>query len=120
VNAELPERPRVRHVLLLVQAATIACLALESLVLGGPRALGVLTAATGLIPLGVSLGLLRGRAWARFLGLLYESCAVLAGVLNVLVLRNNDLVSVLLTLAIPAWLLWSLIVLAKSPYRASS
>ncbi len=104
----------LRHVLLLVQGALTALVAAEALLLGtverSPVLLGlaVVAAALALLPVGVAFGLLRRWRFARGAGVAYELLLLVSGYVNATLLRNDDMVSVLVTLALPAVLLWQL------------
>ncbi len=104
----------LRHVLLLVQGALTALVAAEALLLGtverSPVLLGlaVVAVALALLPVGVAFGLLRGWRFARGAGVAYELLLLVSGYVNATLLRNDDMVSVLVTLGLPAVLLWQL------------
>ena len=104
----------LRHVLLLVQGALAGLVAAETvllaLVLRNPvlLALAVLTAGLAALPVVVAFRLLRGRPRARELAVAYELLLLVSGFFNAIVLGNDDLVSVLVTLVLPALLLWLL------------
>ncbi len=105
----------VRHVLLLTQSGVCCLVAIGALVfaLGGhsPQVgfLAVLTGVLALLPALVAAGLGAGWGWARGLGILYELLLLVSGVTDTLVLRNDDLVSTAVNVALPATLLWLLL-----------
>jgi hypothetical protein len=105
---------RLRHVLLLVQCALSGLVVAEALLLAVVLHSPILLLVTGLggglavIPVIVAIGLALGCGWARGLGVGYELLLLVSGYVNAIVLRNQDLVSVLVTLALPAMILWLL------------
>ncbi len=104
----------LRHVLLLVQGAISGLVGVEVLLLAAversPVLLGLalLTGAAALVPLLVAVGLAAGWGWARGVGVAYELLLLVSGYVNAVVLRNDDLVSVVSTLVLPLALLWLL------------
>lgn len=110
----------LRHVLLLVQSAAGAVVALGALVFAAAAhspQMGLLFLAAGafaLVPLLVAAGLAAGWRWARGVGVVYELLLLLSGVSDVLVLRNSDLVSIAVNTALPATLLWLLLRRART------
>jgi hypothetical protein len=107
-------RARLRHVLLLVQGALSGLVVAEALLLAVVLHSPILLLLSGLggglalIPVIVAIGLALGWGWARGLGVGYELLLLVSGYVNAIVLRNQDLVSVLVTLALPALILWLL------------
>lgn len=101
----------LRHVLLLVQAGLCGLVAAETVLLGlverSPAllALAAVTTALAALPVVLAFRLLRGRNWARGLAVAYELTLLVSGVLNAIVLGNDDLTSLLVTLALPLVLL---------------
>ena len=114
---------RLRHVLLLVQGALSGLVTVEVVLLGvverSPVLLGLasLSTALALIPIAVAFGLAAGSGWARGVGIGYELLLLLSGCCNMVVLRNDDLVSVLFTVGLPLTLLW---LLRHGPGRMSA
>ena len=109
----------LRHVLLLVQSAAGAVVALGALVFAAAAhspqmGLLFLAGAFALVPLLVAAGLAAGWRWARGVGVVYELLLLLSGVSDVLVLRNSDLVSIAVNTALPATLLWLLLRRART------
>ena len=104
----------LRHVLLLVQGALAGLVAVETvllaLVLRSPALLALAALTTGLavLPVIVAFRLLRGRPRARGVAVGYELVLLVSGFVNAIVLGNDDLVSVLVTLVLPALVLWLL------------
>jgi hypothetical protein len=104
----------LRHMLLLVQSALAGLIATEALILAAvlrnPLLLLIGVLAWGLAALMVvaAFALLKGRRWARRLAAGYQLLLLVSGYGNAMVLGNGDLVSVLVTLALPAALLWLL------------
>lgn len=98
----------LRHVLLLVQGALAGLVAGETLllsvVLRNPVLmwLAAIAIALAVLPVVLAFGLLRGRRRARGVAVAYELTLLVAGYLNAAVLGNDDLVSLLVTLALPA------------------
>lgn len=113
----------LRHVLLLVQSALAGLVATEAvllaLVLRNPLLLliGVLAWGLAVLVLVVAFALLKGRRWARKVAAGYQILLVVSGVVNGLVLGNDDLVSVLVTFVLPVALLW---MLRRPPTRAEA
>lgn len=111
---------RLRHVLLLVQGALAGLVAAETLLVGvaerSPVMLWVAAVAIALavLPVVLAFGLLRGRRRARGVAVGYELALLVSGYVNAALLGNDDLVSLLATLALPAALLW---LLGRSPER---
>jgi hypothetical protein len=107
-------RDRLRDVLLLVQGALSGLVAAEALLLALVQhspvllALAAIGGALALAPVGVAVGLAAGWRRARGLGVGYELLLLVSGSANAIVLANDDLVSVLFTLVLPAFLLWRL------------
>ena len=105
---------RLRHVLLLVQGALSGLVVAEALLLAVVLHSPILLLLSGLggglalIPVIVAIGLALGWGWARGLGVGYELLLLVSGYVNAIVLRNQDLVSVLVTLALPTMILWLL------------
>jgi hypothetical protein len=101
----------VRHVLLLVQGALAGLVAVETLllsvVLRSPVLMWVAAVAIALavLPVVVAFGLLRGRRRARGVAVAYELALLVTGYVNAAVFGDDDLVSLLVTLALPAVLL---------------
>jgi hypothetical protein len=101
----------LRHVLLLVQGALAGLVAAETLllsvVLRNPILMWVAAVAIGLavLPVVLAFGLLGGRSRARGVAIAYELTLLVAGYLNAMVLGNDDVVSLLVTLALPAVML---------------
>jgi hypothetical protein len=106
--------PALRHVLLLVQGALAGLVGLETLVLGVALRnpvlmwLAVVAIALAVIPVVLAFGLLRGRRRARGAAVGYELALLVSGYVNAALLGNDDLVSLLVTLAMPAVMLWLL------------
>jgi hypothetical protein len=98
-------------VLLLVQGALAGLVAAETLllsvVLRSPVLMWVAAVAIALavLPVVVAFGLLRGRRRARGVAVAYELALLVTGYVNAAVFGNDDLVSLLVTLALPAVLL---------------
>lgn len=111
---------RLRHVLLLVQGALAGLVAAETLLVSvaerSPVMLWVAAVAIALavLPVVLAFGLLRGRRRARGVAVGYELALLVSGYVNAALLGNDDLVSLLATLALPAALLW---LLGRSPER---
>jgi hypothetical protein len=101
----------LRHVLLLVQGALCGLVAAETVLLGlverSPALLGLaaVTAALAVLPVVLAFSLLRGRPRARALAVAYELTLLVSGALNGIVLGNDDLASLLVTVALPLVLL---------------
>jgi hypothetical protein len=101
----------LRHVLLLVQGALAGLVAAETLllsvVLRNPVLmwLAAIAIALAVLPVVLAFGLLRGRRRARGIAVAYELALLVAGYVNAAVLGNDDLASLLVTLALPAVLL---------------
>jgi hypothetical protein len=101
-------------VLLLVQAAAAGLVTLEALLLGvalhsaALLLLALLAGGLGLVPVAVAAGLLLGWRRARALGVAYELLLLVSGVVDGLVLGNDDLVALLFGAVLPAALLWTL------------
>jgi hypothetical protein len=106
--------PGLLHVLLLVQGALSGLVTAEALLLAAVErspallALAALSGAMALAPVGVAFGLAAGWGRARGVGAGYEVLLLVSGFANAIVLGNDDLVSVLFTLVLPAGLLWLL------------
>ncbi|HYW26099.1 MAG TPA: hypothetical protein VE953_18145 [Terriglobales bacterium] len=104
----------LRHVLLLLQGALAGLVALETLVVGvalrSPLLLwlAALAIALAVVPVVLAFGLLRGRRRARGLTVAYEMTLLVSGCVNATLLGNDDLVSLLVTLALPLVVLWLL------------
>lgn len=105
----------LRHVALLVQSAVCGLVALGGSVFAlashSPQ-LGLLAAVSGilaLVPLVAAAGLGAGWGWARGLGVGYELLLLVSGVTDALVLRNDDLVAIVVNVVLPATLLWLLL-----------
>lgn len=102
---------RLRHVLLLVQGALTGLVAVETVLLGvvehSPVLLAVaaLTTTLAVLPVVLAFRLLRGRRRARGLTVAYELVLLVSGYVNAAVLGNDDLVSLLVTVALPLGLL---------------
>jgi len=98
----------VRHVLLLVQGALAGLVAAETLllsvVLRNPVLmwLAAIAIALAVLPVVVAFGLLRGRRRARAFAVAYELTLLVTGYVNAAVFGNDDLASLLVTLALPA------------------
>jgi hypothetical protein len=105
---------RLRHVLLLVQGALAGLVAAEEVLLGVVTAsppvlvLSAISAALALLPVVLAFGVLRGRRRARGVAVAYELTLLVCGFVNVQVLGNDDLVSLLVTLVLPVAVLWLL------------
>lgn len=105
----------LRHVLLLVQSAAGAVVALGAFVFAAAThspQMGFLFLAAGafaLVPLLIAAGLAAGWRWARGVGVVYELLLLLSGATDFFVLRNGDLVSIAVNTALPATLLWLLL-----------
>lgn len=97
----------LRHVLLLVQGALGGLVAAETvllgLVLGSPALLAVAVLSVGLavLPVVLAFRLLRGRRRARGMTVAYELVLLVSGFVNVQLLGNDDLASLLVTLVLP-------------------
>jgi hypothetical protein len=104
----------VRHVLLLVQGALSGLVAAEALllsvVLRNPVLMWLAAVAIALaaLPVVLAFSLLRGRRRARGVAVAYELTLLVTGYVNAAVFGNDDLVSLLVTLALPAVMLWLL------------
>ena len=104
----------LRHVLLLLQGGAGILVATAALLLGAVErspallAIALLSGALALVPVLAAAGLWARWRWARGLAAGYELLLLVSGVLNGLVLGNNDLVSVLFTGLLPAAILWLL------------
>ena len=105
----------LRHVLLLVQSAVCGLVALGASVFAMAShspLLGLLAAVSGilaLVPVLVAAGLGAGWGWARGLGIGYELLLLVSGVTDALVLRNDDMVAVVVNVVFPATLIWLLL-----------
>jgi hypothetical protein len=106
----------LRHVLLLVQGALAALVAVEAVLLGlglgSPvlTAIGLLAGALAALPIVLAFRLLRGRPRARGFAVAYEALLLVSGFGNAIVLGNDDLASQLVTVVLPLALLWMLLV----------
>jgi len=98
----------LRHVLLLVQGALAGLVAAETLllsvVLRNPVLmwLAVVAIALAVLPVVLAFRLLRGGRRARGVAVAYELTLLVTGYVNAAVLGNDDLVSLLVTLVLPA------------------
>jgi hypothetical protein len=117
---------RVGHVLLLVQGALAGLVAAEALVLAvAERSLAMLALAAvagwlALVPIVVAAGLAVGVAWLRAVGVGYELLLLVSGLVDAVVLGNGDLVAVLVGIALPLALLWTMARWSGTGSRAGS
>ena len=101
----------LRHVLLLVQGALAGLVAAETLLLSVVERnpvlmwLAAVAIALAALPVVLAFGLLRGRRRARGVAVAYELALLVSGYVNAAVLGNDDLASLLVTLALPAVML---------------
>jgi hypothetical protein len=101
----------LRHVLLLVQGALAGLVAAETLLLSVVERnpvliwLAALAIAIAVLPVVLAFGLLRGRRRARGVAVAYELTLLVTGYVNAAIFGNDDLVSLLVTLALPALML---------------
>jgi hypothetical protein len=104
----------LRHVLLLVQGALSGLVALETLVVGVALRnpvllwLAALAIVLAVLPVVLAFGVLRGRPLARGVTVGYEMTLLVSGCVNATLLRNDDLVSLVVTLGLPLVVLWLL------------
>jgi hypothetical protein len=101
----------LRHVLLLIQGALTALVAVETLLLGAAMRspvllwLAAVAIALSVLPVVLAFGLLRRRRRTRGAAVAYELVLLVSGYVNAVLLGNDDLVSLLVTVGLPVLLL---------------
>jgi hypothetical protein len=113
------------EVMLLVQAAIAGLVVAEELLVGAVShspivlAIAALSAVAAGLPVLVAAGMAAGWHWAPPLGLGLELLLLISGATNGIVLGNNDLVSLLVTVMIPALVIHQLLTSRPTPSPAS-